>query len=383
MGMLRLIRDLINFIYVFAIVNDNFIVNIFGETSLKALFAVFFVANIATMSRFNLKLRSSRSFLALIIILFLSYLLNFGNYANLQQPLFSILSVLAIFLTASLNVHPQRLMKFFLISVVFSCMLCITTDATISEYTFRKTGGTGDPNEFSLMALAAIGYLAANFRVKASLLTRSVKGIALIICLVAMFMAGSKSAMLTMVIVFMAYYLLLVRKRSMARKVKNTIAFLVLFTLLCVVLWRYYNEIILNVLARFEDNSSAGERLLSWKAGLELWMTDPFLGVGPQNYVHMIAERFPYIAESSRAAHNMYIQSFVEIGLVGFIAFASFLYSPIRNSFRMRLPMEYVLGIVSILVMGMTLSTFFEKYVWLYFGLMCNPYLMYSDYRKR
>ena len=79
MGMLRVIRDLINFIYVFAIVNDNFIVNIFGETSLKALFAVFFVANIATMARFNLKLRSSRSFLALIIILFLSYLLNFGN----------------------------------------------------------------------------------------------------------------------------------------------------------------------------------------------------------------------------------------------------------------------------------------------------------------
>jgi O-antigen ligase len=189
--------------------------------------------------------------------------------------------------------------------------------------------------------------------------------------------------MLTMVIVFLAYYLLLVRKRSIARKVKNTIAFFILFTLLCVVLWRYYNEIILNVLARFEDNSSAGERLLSWKAGLELWMTDPFLGVGPQNYVHMIAERFPYIAESSRAAHNMYIQSFVEIGLVGFIAFASFLYSPIRNSFRMRLPMEYILGFVSILVMGMTLSTFYEKYVWLYFGLMCNPYLMCSDYRKR
>lgn len=383
MGMLRLIRDLINFIYVFAIVNDNFIVNIFGETSLKALFAVFFVANIATMARFNLKLRSSRSFLALIIILFLSYLLNFGNYENLQQPLFSILSVLAIFLTASLSGHPQRIMKFFLISVVFSCLLCITTDTTISEYTFRKTGGTGDPNEFSLMALAAIGYLAANFRVKASLVKRLAKIMALIICLVAMFMAGSKSAMLTMVIVFLAYYLLLVRKRSIARKVKNTIAFFILFTLLCVVLWRYYNEIILNVLARFEDNSSAGERLLSWKAGLELWMTDPFLGVGPQNYVHMIAERFPYIAESSRAAHNMYIQSFVEIGLVGFIAFASFLYSPIRNSFRMRLPMEYILGFVSILVMGMTLSTFYEKYVWLYFGLMCNPYLMCSDYKKR
>lgn len=383
MGMLRVIRDLINFIYVFAIVNDNFIVNIFGETSLKALFAVFFVANIATMARFNLKLRSSRSFLALIIILFLSYLLNFGNYENLQQPLFSILSVLAIFLTASLSGHPQRLMKFFLVSVVFSSLLCITTDATISEYTFRKTGGTGDPNEFSLMTLAAVGYLAANLRIKASLVKRLAKIMALIICLVAMFMAGSKSAMLTMVIVFLAYYLLLVRKRSIARKVKNTIAFFILFTLLCVVLWRYYNEIILNVLARFEDNSSAGERLLSWKAGLELWMTDPFLGVGPQNYVHMIAERFPYIAESSRAAHNMYIQSFVEIGLVGFIAFASFLYSPIRNSFRMRLPMEYLLGFVSILVMGMTLSTFYEKYVWLYFGLMCNPYLMCSDYRKR
>ena len=79
----------------------------------------------------------------------------------------------------------------------------------------------------------------------------------------------------------------------------------------------------------------------------------------------------------------MYVQAFVEIGLAGFIAFSSFLYRPIRNSYRMRLPMEYVLGFVAIVLMGMTLSTFYEKYVWLYFGLMCNPYLMYSDLKKR
>ena len=383
MRMLRVIRDLINFIYVFAIVNDNFIVDIFGEISLKALFAVFFIANIPTMARFNMNLKTSRSFMALVLFLFLSYFLNLGNYANMQQPLFSILSIVAIFLTTSLTGQPQRLMKFFLVSVVFSSLLCITTDVTISEFTFRKTGGTGDPNEFSLMTMAAIGYLAANLRVKSSLFRRLVKIMALVICLVAMFMAGSKSAMLTMVLVSVTYYMLLVRKRSMARKVKNTIAFIVLFTLAGIVLWVYYNELILNVLARFENNSSAGERFLSWKAGFDMWMSKPLFGVGPQNYVHMIAEKFPYIAESSRAAHNMYVQAFVEIGLAGFIAFSSFLYRPIRNSYRMRLPMEYVLGFVAIVLMGMTLSTFYEKYVWLYFGLMCNPYLMYSDLKKR
>lgn len=376
MNVLKLIKEIINFIYIFSIVNDNFVVGILGSSSLKVLFVIFFVVNVMSLIRFNYRKKVNKRFLLLMLMLLLAFIFNLKNYSDLQQPLLSVLSVFMIYVVASSYKQPRILMTYFLISVFFSSLICITSDTTLSEYTFRKTGGTGDPNEFSMMLLVAIGYLAGKLRVQSSVLCKFVNIVTLLVYFVALFMAGSKSAMLVLVILALVYYILLLRSKTIRSRIRNTAVYLLLFSLIAFILWKLNGEMILNVLERFEDNSSAGERFISWAAGLELWLKTPLIGIGPQNYVNMVANSFPYIAEASRAAHSIYIQSFVETGLMGFAAFILFISYSVKNAYHKYLPTEFILGFIAILLMGITLAAFFEKYVWFYLGIICNPYIL-------
>ena len=375
MNVIMLFRNVVNFLYIFSIVNDNFMVEHFGPLSLKIMFVIFFVANFMALFRFNYKTKVNKCFIVLIGMLALSYVFNLRNYNDIQQPLLSILSMLMIFVVASTYRNPKILLKFFLISVFFSSLLCINSDTTLTEYTFRKTGGTGDPNEFSTMLLVSIGYLIGRFRSHYSVIYKLIQIMAVIVYLIALFMAGSKSAMLVLAILALIYFILLLKKRSFKSKVKITLSYIVMFSMLAFILWNLNPEMIVNVLDRFEDNSSAGERFISWAAGFQMWMKSPLVGIGPQNYVNMIAQNYSYIAEASRAAHSIYVQSLVEVGLLGFIPFIVFITYLIKNSIRGFLQIEYILGLLCILVMGATLASFYEKYVWLYFGIICNPLL--------
>lgn len=376
MNLIMLFRNIVNFLYIFSIVNDNFLVEQLGPMSLKFVFVIFFVANFMAIFRFNYKTRVNKNFLFLIFMLILSYVLNLKNYSDIQQPLLSILSMLMIFVVSSTYHNPQILLKFFLISVFFSSLICINSDTTLSEYTFRKTGGTGDPNEFSTMLLVSIGYMIGGFRSGTSTIQKLVQISVIMVYLIALLMAGSKSAMLVLALLVLIYFILLLKKRSFKSKVNITISYIVFFILIVFVLWHINPEMIVNVLGRFEDNSTAGERFISWMAGFQMWMSSPFVGIGPQNYVNMIAQNYSYIAESSRAAHSIYVQSLVEIGLFGFIPFLTFITCLIKNSIRDFLQIQYVLGLLCILVMGATLASFYEKYVWFYFGIICNPLIM-------
>lgn len=383
MNLIMLFRNVVNFMYIFSIVNDNFMVEHFGPLSLKIMFVIFFVANFMALFRFNYKTKVNKCFIVLIGMLALSYVFNLRNYNDIQQPLLSILSMLMIFVVASTYRNPKILLKFFLISVFFSSLLCINSDTTLTKYTFRKTGGTGDPNEFSTMLLVSIGYLIGRFRSHYSVIYKLIQIMAVIVYLIALFMAGSKSAMLVLAILALIYFILLLKKRSFKSKVKITLSYIVMFSMLAFILWNLNPEMIVNVLDRFEDNSSAGERFISWAAGFQMWMKSPLVGIGPQNYVNMIAQNYSYIAEASRAAHSIYVQSLVEVGLLGFIPFIVFITYLIKNSIRGFLHIEFILGLLCILVMGATLASFYEKYVWLYFGIICNPIIAHYIPQKR
>ena len=119
MNLIVLFRNVVNFLYIFSIVNDNFMVEQFGPLSLKFMFVIFFLANFMALFRFNYKTKVNKSFMFIIGMLFLSYLINLRNYSDIQQPLLSILSMLMIFVVASTYRNPKILLRFFLISVFF------------------------------------------------------------------------------------------------------------------------------------------------------------------------------------------------------------------------------------------------------------------------
>jgi O-antigen ligase len=64
----------------------------------------------------------------------------------------------------------------------------------------------------------------------------------------------------------------------------------------------------------YEDDGSAMSRLESWKAGLQMILDYPVLGVGPENYGRYSAVYNPAVPKGLQA-HNDFIQTAAESGL--------------------------------------------------------------------
>ncbi len=71
-----------------------------------------------------------------------------------------------------------------------------------------------------------------------------------------------------------------------------------------------------------DDNFSVIERLAHWVAALRMWEQAPWLGVGPGNYAVAYADvRLPLWEEALGHAHNLYLNTLAESGLIGLAAF--------------------------------------------------------------
>jgi len=85
--------------------------------------------------------------------------------------------------------------------------------------------------------------------------------------------------------------------------------------------------------------STAKERIESWKAGWHMFLDHPLIGVGPQNYPVYVPEYFQsYDGGSRRAehmwgrvAHSLYITLLSEYGIVGTIIFFYILFCNIKT----------------------------------------------------
>jgi len=71
-----------------------------------------------------------------------------------------------------------------------------------------------------------------------------------------------------------------------------------------------------------DENFAVIERLAHWVAALRMWEQAPWLGVGPGNYaVAYQAVRLPLWEEALGHAHNLYLNTLAEAGLIGLTAF--------------------------------------------------------------
>jgi O-antigen ligase len=67
-----------------------------------------------------------------------------------------------------------------------------------------------------------------------------------------------------------------------------------------------------------KEDTSAQDRLMSWKAGIKMFLDHP-LGVGPGNFGAYMGN---YLADhEGRDAHNTYVRCVAELGLPGFALF--------------------------------------------------------------
>lgn len=70
------------------------------------------------------------------------------------------------------------------------------------------------------------------------------------------------------------------------------------------------------------ENFAIIERLAHWEAALRMWDRAPWLGVGPGNYATIYPEvRLPRWEEALGHAHNIYLNTLAESGIVGLLAY--------------------------------------------------------------
>ncbi len=129
-------------------------------------------------------------------------------------------------------------------------------------------------------------------------------------------------------------------------------------------------------------------RLDIWRTAWHMWLDHPWLGVGIQNYkfaYFRYASHLPsvhYIMVKAMVAHNTYIETVVESGIIGFGLFAALLSSTIFKLARARRAYArlsngdlavaasmLLISLAGFMVGGVFLSTMPKKALWFLLGL--------------
>ncbi len=131
------------------------------------------------------------------------------------------------------------------------------------------------------------------------------------------------------------------------------------------------------VLGGRSDSSAEESTLLrydAWSAGLEMVKHNPFVGVGPRMFTD----------HNYLTAHNTYVLTLAELGVVGMFLFVSILYLSFKTLYAGLKELSRIPGTAAAQVWGMalmaglagiafqinTLSFAYHSVIWLYFGLI-------------
>jgi O-antigen ligase len=372
--MIKFISNILVLIVVFQTFNDNLFVEYLGPNSLKIsilVFALFFIKYIfffKSSSPINLKI------LLLCVIMTLS---SAVNYNQLFFPLESFTTpfiILVYFCFFSQYKDVKWLIFSILFSLVFSSIYCLIREDFISEWGFRKTGGTGDPNEFSVGILFGFGLVWGLYlKYKKYFLVVILLNLFFLTSLLA---AGSKSAFFTLIIFIFILIFYIMEKSSFLRKIKLVFSISLVSSILCYTFYYLNEEVFSLFLQRFESSSTADLRFDNWSRGFNLFKDNWFFGVGTNNYGSIMNYTFTDMAEGSTAAHNMYLQAIYELGVLGFFVFIFILKDLIKNIIFNKRNYITLLICASFLIMGFSLSLSYEKYVWLIIALSFNNHFI-------
>lgn len=373
------LNDILIFIFIFSFFNDNFSVEQLGEKILKILFLLFVVFNthsvLKNIKKMNL-LHDKLFFVFFILFLIVSlihYIVSLPT--DLIKPVFILLNMIIII--PFFSYYPlKKILYFVWASMMISVIICFFNDP-ISPWTFRTTGGTGDPNEFSAQLLVFIFISIYLFRINKN---KFYLFISIIFFIFGLFNAGSKSAFL----MFGAIILLLIFK-FLFYNFKNIFNYKLFFILLIVIVGAMQVDFtklepVENMLARAKDSNTARFRMDSWVAGQHMIENHPYIGVGINEFANK-TRKYAEVYIHSPAPHNIYIQLFAETGIIVFITFLIFITTLLIQNFTIiinRNEIWILLAFLSLLLMGMTLGFGYDKYFLLSIAIMMNVHNIIS-----
>ncbi len=372
----RLIKDFTLMLLIFSFINDNFIVDIAGESALKAIFGLFILVNIKEILHAFIrpKNRVLKTFFIFIFIMIIIMLISkiFYSHTTLGSGFLVLMPMTIIFAYLSYYENFERLLYIIWLSVVVSSIISFF-NPPVDQWTFRRSGGTMDPNEFStqlLMASAITIFLYEKNRNFIFLVG------SLVLFLIVFVYAGSKSAMLSLV--FLGLYALVIKFGSLFRKIFSFKGLIALAILGLIVLQVDFNkfEAVSGMQERAAQHGTADTRFVSWEAGWRMAQDNFLLGIGLEVYEdYARGYAVDYIHDGSLAPHNVFVKLIAEVGIFAFVGFLVFLYYLFTTKYmQIRQSSYFWISLVaySNILMGLTLSSTYDKTFWISLGLLSN-----------
>lgn len=372
--MIKLISKILMFIIVFQIFNDNLFAEYYGPDSLKISILIFTLFFVRYFFYFSLVIPINKNILLLCVVMTICTVVN---YNHLFSPLESFLKpfvVIILFVVFSQYKDIKWLIFIILFSLFYSSLYCLVREGFVAEWTFRKTGGTADPNEFSTGVLFGLGLLwGIYFKHKKFLLLVLLLSLFFTTALLA---AGSKSAFLSLIFLIFSLIFLRAETVSFFTKIRLYVGGLLILSILFLTFYSLNKDLFFLFIERFESSHTAELRLDNWRKGFQLFKDNWLFGLGVDNYNTTMRSTFIEIDEGSTAAHNMFLKALYELGVFGFIPFIIIFKKIFYMMFSKKRHYIVLLTCSSILIMGLSLSLTFEKYLWLIIALAFNSYFI-------
>ena len=247
----------------------------------------------------------------------------------------------------------------------------------------HRSAGPLNPNPFGqVLATSAVlaFYLA---RIEQRLAGRAAAAVIAVACVAGVAYTQSRAALIALLVVAVAAGVLRgVRLRVLAIAVGGIIALgtFVLPASLQTRVGALYAAVSSN--AGTPQDPSLRGRESENLAGLRMWLDHPLIGVGPDNFeVHY--QRYSEAIgtdprSEQRGAHNLYLESLAETGLLGATAFFGVLWLALAGAWRARrrlrgddalLAEGIVVALGAFLVCALTLNSAYARYEWIFLGL--------------
>jgi O-antigen ligase len=246
-----------------------------------------------------------------------------------------------------------------------------------------RSAGPLNPNPFGqvLATTAVLAFYLARTQTRAS--TRALAAAISLACVVGVVYTQSRAALIALLIVALVIGLLHgVRVRVLAIGLCAAIA------LGALVLPQSLQQRVdalshgTNANASFRDNNSLRGRTSENLAAVEMWADHPLVGVGPDNFeIHYQTYSAAIGIDQrpqARSAHNLYLESFAETGVLGATAFLAVVWLSLSGAWRARaraagrdalLYEGIAVALVAFLICAMTLHSAYARYEWIFLGL--------------
>lgn len=347
-------------------------------TILLGLYSLFGSITLAFASDFNLALTTLIDYLKDAIIAIVIIML-IQNPTSLRKAIWTLL--LTGILMGTISVYQQLTGNF---SNAFSGFATIIVDSTSGP---RSSGPIGDPNYYAQIMVLLIPFAIDRIWSEKSLILKNIAVWAFLTISMTVMYTYSRGAFLGLIASFI--FMAIKRAPRLPAVLLGVAVCLVVFQLLPTT----YKTRVASIIDIFPDSQTTGtidrsfqgrtsENLVAWN----MFLDHPILGVGLGNYNVYYLEYSRKLGIDSRvedrSAHNLYLETAAERGVLGLSLFVSIIFLTLRQAFQAEqkfkelgnkpfadMAMALGVSIFTYLVTAIFLHDAFPRFFWLIVGL--------------